>query len=562
VQVILRSPTSSRPASVQESILGRGGEGSIYRVEPGVVLKKYHDMVLKTRGSELEDKINLMLLRQPTSHDLCWPQSAAYENDVFVGYTMPEVDVAHTLAWSALANVASRRVQAAQFGVAHAIRACVNGAAALNAAHMIGVVLGDVNESNILVQADARVVVVDCDSAQVPGPDHIAMCLVGKADYCAPELVGQNFRDTVRSPASDIFAFGVLVFQMLTGGAHPFDGVGLDTSRDLDPMQDRIRNGLTPYFNPQALGVLSAPSRVAFEAIDLAIRELLGASLHPNPGTRPSAAQWHSVLSVVDSELVECRVVPTHAYNRRLAKCPWCAHLAKEGTDPFGPAALSQVGTTPIDFSPGARLVRPSLGGSGPGAGQVSRQVSGGYSTSSVPGGYSASSVPGGGPGPDEYVGSSWFDVALRHPGAVTTHLVVKHPVLERLVAVPPRKTSSLWSFLGVSLGTVLAWWVVCWGVVWVVSRHSGASSTRHVALSDALVGVVLVSMVCSAVLIVVWLVGNKKLYGGLKGLLDKSNALRLGICGGPGGVLAALALIMWGMTSVGRWALERVRRY
>ncbi|MEZ4656723.1 MAG: hypothetical protein R2911_04055 [Caldilineaceae bacterium] len=53
--------------------------------------------------------------------------------------------------------------------------------------HDRGHVVGDLNESNILVTPDARVTLVDADSFQVrAAQDVLHHCTVAKADFCRP----------------------------------------------------------------------------------------------------------------------------------------------------------------------------------------------------------------------------------------------------------------------------------------------------------------------------------------------------------------------------------------
>lgn len=91
---------------------------------------------------------------------------------------------------------------------------------ALQYAHERGIVHGNLQPSSILVSPDGQIRLTDfgCKRAYREGEAAIAQVEEGNAAYIAPEqAVG------MLAPASDIYALGVLLFQML-GGELPYDG--------------------------------------------------------------------------------------------------------------------------------------------------------------------------------------------------------------------------------------------------------------------------------------------------------------------------------------------------
>ncbi len=98
----------------------------------------------------------------------------------------------------------------------------------LSAAHERGIVHRDVKPENVFVTRDGRVKILDfglsgqdvshADSAtEVTGPSPSGGVILGTVGYMAPEqLLGQP-----ATPQSDIFAFGVVLYEMLTA-THPF----------------------------------------------------------------------------------------------------------------------------------------------------------------------------------------------------------------------------------------------------------------------------------------------------------------------------------------------------
>ena len=95
---------------------------------------------------------------------------------------------------------------------------------ALAAVHDQNLIHGDVKPANILVEADERPVLMDFGAAR-DGDQRIAS--VGSPRFLAPEklLDGHN------SPASDMYALGVLLFRSLTG-KYPVESETLDELRN------------------------------------------------------------------------------------------------------------------------------------------------------------------------------------------------------------------------------------------------------------------------------------------------------------------------------------------
>lgn len=327
--------------------IGRGGEGEVLRVagRTDIVAKVIHpDRRSGPDSFERRSKLVAQIQSQPSSKFLCWPSGLLFDGDEWLGFVMPAVGI-DALPWASFANFFSRSTQAPDFDLVYAMTSVINLCAAFETVHATGGVVGDVNESNVLVGADASVWVIDCDSQQFSSKNQIWFCTVGKEEFCAPELVGSDFKTTPRTTSSDVFGFAVLAFQMLSGGSHPFDAVPEDKDTDLEPLSHRIKHGLAPLFK-SAPGI-KAPTRVPIDAIPAPLLDIMRDSLLNTPEKRPTLAQWSQVLRDVQQNLQPCKKSSSHL---SLSKkdCPWCRHFHSTGFDVWA--------------NPGSQQTLPSIG--------------------------------------------------------------------------------------------------------------------------------------------------------------------------------------------------------
>ncbi|MEV0807677.1 serine/threonine-protein kinase [Micromonospora sp. NPDC050200] len=116
----------------------------------------------------------------------------------------------------------SRRIEAAgHLDAAETMSVVAQAAQALHAAHAGGIVHRDVKPSNLLVQEDGTVVLVDFGVARSTNVTSITStnAVPGTALYMAPEQASGR----PVSPATDIYALGAVAYCCLTGGP-PFTG--------------------------------------------------------------------------------------------------------------------------------------------------------------------------------------------------------------------------------------------------------------------------------------------------------------------------------------------------
>ena len=163
--------SSRRKHFILDTERGRGGEATVYliRNEPDLLAKIYTPE--PRRG--YDGKLAWMLANPPPNpgqalghHSIAWPSDLLYDGTGrFVGYTMPHVRNAAQLL--EVFNPALRAQTLPDFNRMYLHRTARNLAAALGALHNKGYVVGDLNESNVLVTPTALVSMIDTDSFQV-----------------------------------------------------------------------------------------------------------------------------------------------------------------------------------------------------------------------------------------------------------------------------------------------------------------------------------------------------------------------------------------------------------
>jgi DNA-binding helix-hairpin-helix protein with protein kinase domain len=188
--------------------IGRGGEAVVYNV-------RGHDKLvakLYLPGKQDEGgKISSMLaIADPRLQSLgAWPTDTLRDGGKIAGFLMPKITGHRSLFDLTVPKLRLREFPRADWRFL--IRAAENTARAFHFIHQAGVVIGDVNHSNLLVANDATIRCIDCDSFQITANAQHWLCRVGMGDYQPPEMQGlASYQGIVRTPNHDNFGLAVI----------------------------------------------------------------------------------------------------------------------------------------------------------------------------------------------------------------------------------------------------------------------------------------------------------------------------------------------------------------
>lgn len=325
-------------------LLGSGGEAEVFRVTGRADLaeKRWRNPTLAQAR-----KLSVMLAHPPEGAtfeghvNLAWPTAAVRNaNGTVVGFRMPAVDLQRSLPVFTAYNPDARRDRLAGITWRHLVRTSRNLASVVAALHRAGYVVGDLNESNVLVDRRALVTILDCDSIQVsdPATGEIHHCGVARPEFLAPELAGRDLSTTARRLSSDRFALAVMIFLLLREGVHPYAGIWRGAGEPPD-LSARMRGRRFPHIPLTRMS--PPPGSLRLRGLGVLFRMLFVRAFVLGPAwksARPSAAAWEAALTKLESRLVECPRSKSHVHPAR-RRCPWCRRVDRGFPDPFPTAA-------------------------------------------------------------------------------------------------------------------------------------------------------------------------------------------------------------------------------
>lgn len=302
--------------------VGEGGEGRVFHVRghAGWAVK-----LPKLDGRETSfdiKKIRAMLdMASPELYDVCaWPLDVVFNaHGNPVGYLMEHLQ-SYTPLYSTY-QVRTRRARLSGWTYRHLLRTGRNLAGCLASLHQRGIIIGDLNESNVLVSPGGRVMLIDSDSYQLMVDGALSIPEVARTEYLPPELQRGSLSGKVRTPHGDCFSMAVLLFQTLMFGRHPF--AGRPTTGDEDvTIEQAITMGWFAY-SQERYSPLAPPMPLSLRHAPAALQPMFEATFDLN-GLRPEALTWYEAMLGLEDQLEICAEHPAHQYAKEHDACPWC----------------------------------------------------------------------------------------------------------------------------------------------------------------------------------------------------------------------------------------------
>ncbi|MEU4604346.1 serine/threonine-protein kinase [Kribbella sp. NPDC023972] len=243
------------------TLLGRGGAGEVWQAEDTVLARQVAVKLLRRLEGDPMDAVERFRAEAQAAARLMHPNVVAtYDVGTADGHVFLVMELVSGPDLSQLMRSGGLPSGKLVADIA------TQGARALDAAHAAGIVHRDVKPGNLMLAADGTLKMTDFGIAKGAGTETTGVgVLLGTASYVSPEQV----RGEPATPASDWYAFGCVLYELLTG-TPPFTGPNVESVMR------------------QHLDV--APEPINRADVEPALANLVLQLLAKNPGDRPSSA--------------------------------------------------------------------------------------------------------------------------------------------------------------------------------------------------------------------------------------------------------------------------------
>lgn len=194
-----------------------GGEGTVYDLDTSdLVAKIYHkDKLTITR----ERKIKELVSKNINVNTISFPRSIITDlNGKFLGFTMKKINKTKEL----YSKIGQGKYES-NWDYKSLIKLCITILSQFEILQKNGVLMGDINPQNILVESIDRVFLIDTDSYQIGG----YFSEVYKPEFLSPDLTQKISKDSKylkyhsRTTKDENYAISVLLFYILFDGNYP-----------------------------------------------------------------------------------------------------------------------------------------------------------------------------------------------------------------------------------------------------------------------------------------------------------------------------------------------------
>ncbi len=209
--------------------LGSGGMGEVYLAEDTRLERKLALKLLKPKIAKDKDRMRRFVQEAKTASALNHP-------NIITIFEIGEINEFHFIATELIeGRTLHQRLNDGPFSIAEAVEVAIQVTRGLQAAHEAGIIHRDIKPENVMIRPDGLVKILDFGIAKLSEKVHGDKIdaeaatvvesythpgiVVGTVSYMSPEQA----RGLPVDARSDIFSFGILLYELLSG-RQPFTG--------------------------------------------------------------------------------------------------------------------------------------------------------------------------------------------------------------------------------------------------------------------------------------------------------------------------------------------------
>lgn len=281
--------------------LSAGATGTVYAVTGG----HYMGMAFKEyevgKAPPLE-KLQAML-SNPPQHGVvantqipqfAWPRALVIaKSGRYVGFLMPLIS--HTESTSLVPYITAseglRQLSPHERSLPSRYVLCRNLAVALRDLHGAGHAMVDLKDQNLRVyRRTLFLTVIDTDGCRICNRigGQVYPAEQYSPGYIAPEALKGSAPPSALGQSQDLFALAVLIFQVLTFGVHPYQGVAASMGKSND---EGVLTGIYAYSGQSPMNQYKVAG-CKLDCLDDNTLKLFERAFLGHPDQRPTAAQW------------------------------------------------------------------------------------------------------------------------------------------------------------------------------------------------------------------------------------------------------------------------------
>ena len=320
--------------------LGRGATATVYRLK--YLGRIWAAKIFHNEKTVDTEKILAMLVNVPSNHEIevsghiypqfVWPTALLKDkNGTDIGYLMPLVDTteSYTLDYYYDQGLFKKLNRPEEAALSYRLEIAKNLSGLVAELHKHQHYFIDCKPQNIRVFREKHLVsFIDCDGFSIFGSGRRYPANLVSTDYIAPEAQRGNTLPSALAEPQDRYALAVILFQLLNGGTHPFQGIITAPDITASTNDEKAAAGLYPHGIIEDKRVKPRPQST-HHLWDEKTRFLFDLAFKSGTSSaRPSAEEWavHFKSLLEDKALVRCDKVPNNLEHIRFRgmECPAC----------------------------------------------------------------------------------------------------------------------------------------------------------------------------------------------------------------------------------------------